>query len=863
MKKRKNEAVRACVDETAHLTDNTKKVYKCKYCHSIVQQAMTLNVTRVANHLAMCDHCPENVKADVGASSQKAKKEKQVKQATSRPGLTLGSEGADGLRAQAYEVTSSSLTGSRFPKRQATMEMFGQALTQKQADVIIRGEVEAIVARHEPLSRVLDPFVRAAAVQKSPAILPYWPQDTKTVLTQFVLPIDRDCTAEVQDIFKRTPGQLSASADGVTCNGKSYLIYTLTKGDFTLFEDLQQLKDKTHVEVAEVDNAYRIFTSLEKKYGEDINSVSVDNAATSVMQVVIDRFKANKPSSSIILTRDPGHCLDLPAKDAAKAKCFQKVFEFNRLLTDLLLTDRVRGIVDCAVNELLVQRPLKPVKFSETRFYFVSLSLEASAHQKALMAVLPDHPEFKDFLNSRNAKRKAAINWTVNNCTPEAFAKLKKAQEFFDPFKHANKITSSHSSPMSSYPPLCQALRNELNGVLLGVGEPVDFDFDGMFGEGAVAELAELARVRFNMRGEETVGRKVAFMDPYQIWCWLCDPYRDELAFPFQVDDLPTQTNNMINFFLPEADEQLRVTVKDQFMAFYTHGTDQQGTNWGLMFDSPPRIVDTNPRDLRIKHVASWIKKTGGISRRVQFFKFFVPNKEFTKLIAFRLTAMGTQGSICVERVAKPFKNKVMTKSRNKLARERARVLLRAGLNLRFLQRAKARIKAGDGEDPIVNYDDADDSTDDGQSDDSSDDCSDVPTALPTVILTAPTASPVVAIPRTAGTAPAVTPAVTAPAAVPVVTEPAAAAGADFVADCSWCHDSFLGGASCSTPACGELVHHYCFVDHCRAGKWGVTMTKTTLNVKTTSSCVLSTALAALRPLRRRMRSLTEGLAPE
>jgi len=49
--------------------------------------------------------------------------------------------------------------------------------------------------------------------------------------------------------------------------------------------------------------------------------------------------------------------------------------------------------------------------------------------------------------------------------------------------------------------------------------------------------------------------------------------------------------------------------------------------------------------------------------------------------------------SIAVERVAKPLKNKVWTKDRNKLPPESAGLLLRVGLNLRFLHEAKSALK--------------------------------------------------------------------------------------------------------------------------------------------------------------------------
>ena len=51
-------------------------------------------------------------------------------------------------------------------------------------------------------------------------------------------------------------------------------------------------------------------------------------------------------------------------------------------------------------------------------------------------------------------------------------------------------------------------------------------------------------------------------------------------------------------------------------------------------------------------------------------------------------------GSISVERVAKPLKNKVMTDTRANMKKGVAEVLLRAGLNLRLLRRLKLAQRA-------------------------------------------------------------------------------------------------------------------------------------------------------------------------
>ena len=58
---------------------------------------------------------------------------------------------------------------------------------------------------------------------------------------------------------------------------------------------------------------------------------------------------------------------------------------------------------------------------------------------------------------------------------------------------------------------------------------------------------------------------------------------------------------------------------------------------------------------------------------------------------------MKTTGSISVERAAKPLKNKVAEKSRNRNSKDKRTVLLRVGLNLRLKRESLEAVKAALG----------------------------------------------------------------------------------------------------------------------------------------------------------------------
>jgi len=65
----------------------------------------------------------------------------------------------------------------------------------------------------------------------------------------------------------------------------------------------------------------------------------------------------------------------------------------------------------------------------------------------------------------------------------------------------------------------------------------------------------------------------------------------------------------------------------------------------------------------------------------------------FFLMVAKPLLSVRITGSMTVERVAKPLKNSVLTKERNKTGLGKTEMLLRAGLNLRFLQDSKEKIR--------------------------------------------------------------------------------------------------------------------------------------------------------------------------
>ena len=95
---------------------------------------------------------------------------------------------------------------------------------------------------------------------------------------------------------------------------------------------------------------------------------------------------------------------------------------------------------------------------------------------------------------------------------------------------------------------------------------------------------------------------------------------------------------------------------------------------------------------MTLQQVSEWVKRTGGHDGRLQWWSIFAPTSPLYLKVAKPLLSIRTTGSITVERVAKPLKNKVMSKDRAGVTTGKAEVLLRAGINLRLLHKRKSQV---------------------------------------------------------------------------------------------------------------------------------------------------------------------------
>ena len=118
------------------------------------------------------------------------------------------------------------------------------------------------------------------------------------------------------------------------------IVYTLSKGQFSIFHTWIDLDSSKHLTQVNIDDAVRVMKDYIKEYCAYIVSLSVDNAARMVAKRVCGKL----PGMCIMMFRDPGHCVDLLTKDLFNTSTTKDAIDEAREVREPVSNDRIDSI---------------------------------------------------------------------------------------------------------------------------------------------------------------------------------------------------------------------------------------------------------------------------------------------------------------------------------------------------------------------------------------------------------------------------------------------------------------------------------------------------------------------------------------
>jgi hypothetical protein len=706
------------------------RIFRCNHCKKAVQRSKKFNATTAMSHIDICARVPQEIRAACAQNTQRARKQAEARSLAMESGLSIDCQATNPVLASSIRSSSSAsrrrrrrssetvavssvasmfrsrpglsdLTSSSQTKKQkktagtparqlALVTQWGQSLTKAQADALLRGMAESALARLEPLDRFDDEFVKAYHCKLAPGLAYHW-INSRSLYDRFVADIDSDTIAQLNDYFQRIPGCMFVGCDSVTVHGSRHLLYTVSKGNVTMFEALQNLQDSARTTESEVEQGMLVIKRALDKFQCDTCILSVENCAVPVADRIQQFYMDENPSKVVLICRDPADCLDLGAKDSAREGALKEIIDQATDVVKFCNFGAINGLREKLMGCSAIPFVPPAEIFPANRFWMTCNTLEAVINQRPFAYSLAAQADYSKFYNIQTPSQQKFMDAVMGRMASNQFwDRLQKAMNWFNVFKNATQIVCAMDVPISVYFPVCLATRNGLNAIL--EAEDGGGTFVEILGECAEDECAKIVRSRFNLNGRDPEGRKGGLLEEWHIWAFLVDPFaRDLQPEPFIEGGVYSFVKSMVKHFVPgstERDELKRKRLQMDFMQFHT-----QTGKFTHLFDHPrpgsedPEVTKEKQTGLNLNTITQWLKDSSGADARHAWWMVNAPSSELYECIAKPLLSVRTTGSITAERVANTLNDSVLTMKRNWLeAAGSSHEVLRAGINLRFLQ---------------------------------------------------------------------------------------------------------------------------------------------------------------------------------
>ena len=126
--------------------------------------------------------------------------------------------------------------------------------------------------------------------------------------------------------------------------------------------DLGSVKHQTE---AEVKDAFHVCVKATKVYDTRLASIAVDNAAKGVAAEVTTKFKML--GETVLVLRDPSHCIDLLSKDLATMKFVRDVMADAKIVVDFVTSDRIDSIWLELIRDIVIDNDGSAQDMTKTR----------------------------------------------------------------------------------------------------------------------------------------------------------------------------------------------------------------------------------------------------------------------------------------------------------------------------------------------------------------------------------------------------------------------------------------------------------------------------------------------------------------
>ena len=317
---------------------------------------------------------------------------------------------------------------------------------------------------------------------------------------------------------------------------------------FLTWTDLGSVK---HVTEEEVIDGYRVCQGAMEEFMAKMASIPVDNAAKVMATKLAKQLTVDYDGMTVLVLRDPSHCVDLLSKDLASCWVVKSVMDEAKEVRDLVKKDRIDSIRTECYEVGDIDESIACVSVVETRMNLSHDFITKARGQHDFVKILSGNKSFLTYYQERTSKDKEKLDGILERCNDRQ--RWEQMDMLIDSltihFKVVHALCSREGFPLSAYPLLVQGLRNDLNrGLNVDNGR-----FDTVLGENARACVASVITQRFNMDGKDPTGQKVGLLDRHHLMCFLVDPYNGAWRSKFEIQtNMAELVMEMIALYVPK-----------------------------------------------------------------------------------------------------------------------------------------------------------------------------------------------------------------------------------------------------------------------------------------------------------------------